>query len=59
MSDVNEGSSFGGGNFPEFIARERERLRAEREQIFSQQKELQRKLLPSGLGSLTETTPMA
>ena len=44
MSDVNEDSSFGGGNFPEFIARERERLRAEREQIFSQQKELQRKL---------------
>src|SRR3954465_351645 len=44
MSDVNGGSSFGGGNFPEFIARERERLRAEREQIFSQQKELQRKL---------------
>src|SRR3954466_7969159 len=45
MSDVvNEGSSFEGGNFPEFIARERERLRAEREQIFSQQKELQRKL---------------
>ena len=44
MSDVNEGSSFGGGNFPEFIARERERLHAEREQIFSQQKELQREL---------------
>jgi len=44
MSDVNEGSSFGGGNFPEFIAREREQLRAEREQIFSQQKELQREL---------------
>ena len=44
MSDVNEGSSFGGGNFPEFIARERERLRAEREQIFSRQEELQRKL---------------
>ena len=44
MSDVNEGSSFGGGNFPEFIARERERLRAEREQVFSQQEELQRKL---------------
>ena len=44
MSDVNEGSSFGGGNFPEFISRERERLRAEREQVFSQQKELQRKL---------------
>ena len=44
MSDVNEGSSFGGGNFPEFISRERDRLRAEREQIFSQQKELQRRL---------------
>jgi hypothetical protein len=44
MSDVNEGGSFGGGDFPEFIARERERLRTEREQIFSQQKELQRKL---------------
>jgi len=44
MSDVNEGSSFGGGNFPEFISRERERLRAEREQVFSQQKELQRRL---------------
>ena len=44
MSDVNEGSGFQDGNFPEFIARERERLRAEREQIFNQQKELQRKL---------------
>src|SRR3954469_6312574 len=44
MSDVNEGSSFGSGNFPEFIARERERLRAEREQIFSQQEDLTRKL---------------
>ena len=44
MSDVNEGSSFGGGNFPEFIARERERLRAEREQVFSRQEELQREL---------------
>ena len=44
MSDVNEGSSFGGGNFPEFISRERERLRAEREQVFTQQKELQRRL---------------
>ena len=44
MSDVNEGSSFGDGNFPEFISRERDRLRAEREQIFNQQKELQREL---------------
>ena len=44
MSDVNEGSSFGGGNFSEFISRERDRLRAEREQIFSQQKELTRRL---------------
>ena len=44
MSDANEGSSFRDGNFPEFISRERERLRAEREQIFNQQKELQRKL---------------
>ena len=44
MSDVNEGSSFGGGNFSEFISRERERLRAEREQVFTQQEELQRKL---------------
>jgi hypothetical protein len=44
MSDANEGSSFRGGNFPEFISSERERLRAEREQIFGQQKELQRRL---------------
>src|SRR5215204_5020993 len=44
MSDVNESSDFGGGNFSEFISRERDRLRAEREQIFTQQKELQRKL---------------
>ena len=44
MSDVNEGSSFGGGNFSEFISRERDRLRAEREQVFTQQEELQRKL---------------
>ena len=28
------------GNFAEYIARERERLRAEREQIFNQQEEL-------------------
>jgi hypothetical protein len=44
MSDVNEGSVFGGGNFSEFISRERDRLRAEREQVFTQQKELQRRL---------------
>ena len=44
MSDVNEGSSFGGGNFSEFISRERDRLRAEREQIFNQQEELTRRL---------------
>jgi hypothetical protein len=44
MSDVNDRSNFGDGNFPEYIARERDRLRAEREQIFSQQEELQRKL---------------
>src|SRR3954447_4922422 len=44
MSDVNEGSNFGNGNFSEFISRERDRLRAEREQVFNQQKELQRKL---------------
>src|SRR3954451_7677834 len=44
MSDVNEGSNFGDGNFSEFISRERDRLRAEREQVFNQQKELQRKL---------------
>src|SRR3954462_8720884 len=44
MSDVNDPSNFGNGNFPDYIARERDRLRAEREQIFSQQKELQRKL---------------
>ena len=44
MSDVNEGSSFGNGNFAEFISRERDRLRAEREQVFNQQEELKRKL---------------
>ncbi len=35
MSDMNEGSSFGDGNFAEFISRERDRLRAEREQVFN------------------------
>src|SRR3954453_6456542 len=44
MSDVNSQSDFGGGNFAEYIARERDRLRAEREQIFNQQEELTRKL---------------
>src|ERR687894_1886733 len=44
MSDVNDGSNFGDGSFSEFIARERERLRAEREQVFNQQEELQRRL---------------
>lgn len=37
-------SDFGGGNFSEYIARDRERLQAEREKIFGQQEELQRKL---------------
>src|SRR5690349_7534469 len=44
MSDVNEGSNFGDGSFSEFISRERDRLRAEREQVFNQQKELTRRL---------------
>ena len=44
MSDVNKGGNFGDGNFPEFISREWDRLRAEREQVFNQQKELQRRL---------------
>ena len=44
MSDVHEGSGFGDGNFSEFISRERDRLRAEREQVFNQQEELTRRL---------------
>ena len=44
MSDIHEQSNFGGGNFAEYIGRERNRLQAEREQIFSQQEELTRKL---------------
>ena len=47
MSDVNKGGNFGDGNFPEFISRERDRLRAERAQVFNQQKEPTRKLCPS------------
>ena len=44
MSDFSGKSSFADSNFAEYIARERERLRAEREQVFSQQEELQHKL---------------
>ena len=44
MSDVNSCGNFGDGNFAEYIGRERDRLRAEREQIFNRQKELQRRL---------------
>ncbi len=44
MSDVNRGSNVGDGNFAEYIARERDRLHAEREQVFNQQEELQRRL---------------
>src|SRR3712207_4158925 len=44
MSDVSYESNFGNGNYAEYIARERDRLRAEREQVFSQQEELQRRL---------------
>ena len=44
MSDMNDDSNFGGSNFSEFISRERERLRAECEQVFSQQEELERRL---------------
>jgi hypothetical protein len=44
VSDNSDHSNFGDGNFAEYIARERDRLRAEREQIFGQQEELQRKL---------------
>jgi hypothetical protein len=44
VSDFNEESNVVDRNFSEFIARERDRLRSEREHIFSQQEELQRKL---------------
>jgi hypothetical protein len=44
MSDFGNEGNFGDSNFAEYIARERDRLRAEREQIFSQQEELQRRL---------------
>ena len=42
MSDNGNGS--GGEHFSDFMTRERDRLRGEREQIFNQQQELQRKL---------------
>jgi hypothetical protein len=44
VSDNNDHGNFEDGNFAEYITRERDRLQAEREQIFSQQQELQRKL---------------
>jgi hypothetical protein len=44
VSDFNEESNVADRSFSEFIARERDRLRSEREQIFGQQEELQRKL---------------
>src|SRR4051812_622600 len=44
MSDIDSQSNFGDGNFAEYIARERDRLRAEREQVLNQQEELERKL---------------
>jgi hypothetical protein len=43
MSDNGNGG-MGGEQFSDFMARERDRLRAAREQIFNQQEELQRKL---------------
>src|SRR3954454_771990 len=44
MSEVDTHSNFGDSNFAEYIARERERLHAEREQVFTQQEELQHRL---------------
>jgi hypothetical protein len=43
MSD-NSNGGMGGEHFSGFMTRERERLQAEREQVFGQQQELQRKL---------------
>ena len=43
MSDNGNGG-MGGEHFSDFMIRERDRLRAERERIFDQQQELQRKL---------------
>ena len=45
MSDFGNEGNFGDSNFAElYLVRERDRLRAEREQIFSQQEDLQRRL---------------
>ena len=41
---VSDHSNSGNSNFAEYIARERQRLHAEREQALGQQEELQRKL---------------
>lgn len=46
MSDGNRNP--GEGNFSGFITRERERLHAEREQVFNQQRELESKLAAIG-----------
>ena len=43
MSDNGNGG-MGGEHFSDFMTRERDRLRAQREEIFDQQQELQRKL---------------
>ena len=43
MSDNGSGGT-SGEHFSDFMTRERERLRAEREQVFNQQEDLQRKL---------------
>jgi hypothetical protein len=43
MSDSSNGG-MGGEHFSDFMTRERDRLRAEREQVFDQQQELQRRL---------------
>ena len=44
MSDINDHSNFSDRSFSDYIFRERDRLRAEREQVFNQQEELQRRL---------------
>ena len=44
MSDHGNGGGRSGEHFSEFMTRERDRLRAQREEIFNQQQELQRKL---------------
>ena len=44
MSDNGNGGGGSGEHFSEFMTRERDRLRAQREEVFNQQQELQRKL---------------